>query len=69
MHTEFARPVRSAGRCSAARALFAGAPNIERVDKLVQTIARQHGMQSDELDEIVRRVNERLEMNRKAAAA
>ncbi len=54
---------------SAARALFAGAPNIERVDKLVQTIARQHGMQSDELDEIVRLVNERLEMNRKAAAA
>ncbi len=54
---------------SAARALFAGAPNIERVDKLVQTIARQHAMQSDELDEIVRLVNERLEMNRKAAAA
>ncbi len=54
---------------SAARALFAGAPNIERVDKLVQTIARQHGMQSDELDEIVRLVNERLEMHRKAADA
>ena len=30
---------------SAARALAAGAPNIERVDRLVQTIAAQKGMQ------------------------
>ena len=30
---------------SAARALFAGAPNIERVDRLVKTIAAQKGMQ------------------------
>jgi len=29
---------------SAARALFAGAPNIERVDRLVQSIAAQQGM-------------------------
>src|SRR6266516_7688633 len=29
---------------SAARALFAGAPNIERTDRLVQTIAAQYGM-------------------------
>lgn len=54
---------------SAARALFAGAPNIERVDKLVQTIARQHGMQSDELDRIVRLVDDRLGMNRTDTAA
>ena len=53
---------------SAARALFAGAPNIERVDKLVQMIARQYDMQSDELDEIVGRVDRRLAMNRRAAA-
>lgn len=53
---------------SAARALFAGAPNIERVDLLVQSIARQRGMRSDELDGIVALVDRRLEMNRRAAA-
>ncbi len=54
---------------SAARALFAGAPNIERVDRVVQSIAAQHGMQSDVVDAIVSLVDARLEMNRKAAAA
>ena len=53
---------------SAARALFAGARNIERVDLLVQGIARQHGMERDELNEIVGLVNKRLEMNRRVAA-
>jgi len=52
---------------SAARALFAGAPYIERVDRLVQTIAKQKGMQSDVLDETVKLVDARLEQNRKAA--
>lgn len=52
---------------SAARALFAGAPNIERVDKLVQKIAAQQGKQWDVIDEIVARVDARLEMNRKAS--
>src|SRR3954465_12899240 len=52
---------------SAARALFAGAPNIERVDRLVQTIAKQKGMQSDVLDETVKLVDARPEQNRKAA--
>ncbi len=51
---------------SAARALFAGAPNIERVDRLVQAIAKQKGMQSDVLDETVKLVDARLELNRKA---
>jgi len=51
---------------SAARALFAGAPNIERVDCLVKTIAPQYGMHSDVVDEIVALVDERLEMNRNA---
>jgi hypothetical protein len=50
---------------SAARALFAGAPNIERVDRLVQTIAAQKGMQSDVLDQTVALVDARLELNRK----
>jgi hypothetical protein len=49
---------------SAARALFAGAPNIERVDRLVQTIAGQHGMRSAVLDEVVELVDARLKLNR-----
>ena len=52
---------------SAARALFAGAPNIERVDRLVQTVAKQKGMQNPVVDETVTLVDARLEMNRKAA--
>ena len=51
---------------SAARALFAGAPYIERVDRLVQTIAAQKGMRLDALDETVALVDARLELNRKA---
>lgn len=53
---------------SAARALYAGAPNIERVDLLVQSIAKQHGLQNDVVDRTVELVNERLEKNRAAAA-
>lgn len=53
---------------SAARALFGGAEHIERVDCLVRRIARQQGMQSDVLDEIVRLVDERLARNRAASA-
>ena len=45
---------------SAARALFAGAEHIERVDSLVQRIARQRGMHCDALREIVALVDERL---------
>jgi hypothetical protein len=53
---------------SAARALFGGAPNIERVDRLVKTIAAQKGMRLDAIDEIVALVDARLEANRRAAA-
>ena len=53
---------------SAARALFAGAPNIERVDRLVQTIAAQKGMRNPVVDETVALVDARLTTNRKAAA-
>ncbi len=53
---------------SAARALFAGAPNIERVDRLVKMIAAQKGMQLNVVDETVALVDARLEANRKAAA-
>ena len=49
---------------SAARALAAGAPRIERVDRLVQSIAAQRGLRSEELDSIVRRVDAWLVRNR-----
>ncbi len=50
---------------SAARALFAGATNIERVDRLVQSIARQLGVSSELIDESVALVDQRLEQNRR----
>ncbi len=53
---------------SAARALFAGAPNIERVDKLVQIIGKQQGTSNAVLDGIVAMVDAKLAENRKAAA-
>ncbi|RPI40477.1 MAG: hypothetical protein EHM59_21600, partial [Betaproteobacteria bacterium] len=53
---------------SAARALAAGAPNIERVDRLVQTIAKLKGMQSDVVDQTVKLVDGWVEANRKKAA-
>ncbi len=53
---------------SAARALFGGATHIERVDRLVQTIAAQKGMRCDAVDELVARVEARLAQNRRAAA-
>ena len=54
---------------SAARALAAGAPNIERVDRLVQTIARQKDMRLPAIDETVALVDGWVESNRKKAAA
>jgi len=53
---------------SAARALANGAPNIERVDRLVQTIAAQKGMRLDVVDQTVALVDGWLERNRKKAA-
>jgi hypothetical protein len=53
---------------SAARALAAGAPNIERVDRLVKTIAAQKGMHSEVLDQTVALVDGWLEKNRRKAA-
>ena len=52
---------------SAARALAAGAQNIERVDRLVQGIAAQKGLKLDAVDQIVARVDGWLARNRKAA--
>ena len=53
---------------SAARALAAGAPNIERTDRLVQTIGAQKGMKSLEVDRTVAMVDSWLEKNRRKAA-
>jgi hypothetical protein len=53
---------------SAARALAAGAPNIERVDKLVQTIAAQQGMRSEAVDKTVALVDGWLARNRAKAS-
>ena len=53
---------------SAARALFAGAPHIERVDKLVQAAGARRGLRHPEVDEVVALIDERLAANRQAAA-
>jgi hypothetical protein len=50
---------------SAARALFSGAKNIERVDRLVRLIALQMGKDVSIIDNIIETVDRRLEMNRK----
>ena len=54
---------------SAARALYGGAPNIERVDRLVQAVAAQKGMRNEAIDEVVKLVDAQLEKNRKARKA
>ncbi|MEO8506152.1 MAG: hypothetical protein ABI593_00825 [Betaproteobacteria bacterium] len=51
---------------SAARALAGGAPNIERVDSLVQSIAARRGLHSAAIDEVVAAVEARLSANRQA---
>ena len=53
---------------SAARALAAGAPNIERTDRLVQAIGAQKGIRNDVVDQTVALVDGWLERNRKKAA-
>jgi hypothetical protein len=54
---------------SAARALAAGAPNIERVDKLVQIIAAGKGQRLEALDATVAVVDQWLAKNRAKASA
>jgi len=53
---------------SAARALANGAPNIERVDRLVQTIAAGHHKRLAAIDQTVALVDGWVEKNRKKAA-
>ena len=52
---------------SAARAIDAGAPFIERVDCLVNTIAAQHGMPIESVTETVALVDAKLAANRQRA--
>lgn len=54
---------------SVARALANGAVNVERVDKLVQTIARKYGMSHPDVDATVARVEAWLSRNRSKQAA
>jgi hypothetical protein len=54
---------------SAARAIYSGATQIERVDKLVQMIGAKIGMRSDAVDRIVRTVDAKLRSNSEQAAA
>ncbi len=51
---------------SAARAAFAGASHIERVDKLVQAIGKTFGLKNAAVDQTVEIVDARLELNRAA---
>ncbi len=53
---------------SAARSLFAGSPNIERVDRLVQAVAAQKGLRNAIVDTTVELIDHRLAQNRNAAA-
>jgi hypothetical protein len=54
---------------SAARALAAGAKDVERIDLLVKLVAAHHGMHSDSVCETVRNVNHWLHKNRNAVSA
>ena len=51
---------------SVARAVASGATDVERVDRLVQSVAARKGMRSDAIDEIVALVDRRLDANRRA---
>jgi len=63
---KYAKAAESLGSpSSAARALAAGAPNIERVDRLVQSVAAQRGKRSPDIDEIVQLVDAWLVRNRR----
>ncbi|MFO1219531.1 MAG: hypothetical protein U1E89_14280 [Burkholderiaceae bacterium] len=53
---------------SVARAVYGGAANVERVDKLVQTIAAARGQKHPAIDETVALVDAKLAENRKATA-
>lgn len=53
---------------SAARAIAAGAPMIERVDRLVFEVGRALGMQNDEIDRVVATVDQAIAGNQRQVA-
>ncbi|GAB4372587.1 MAG: hypothetical protein Kow00114_34100 [Kiloniellaceae bacterium] len=53
---------------SAARAVAAGAPAIERVDKLVQMVGRSLGMDDPAIDQVVDTVDAKLAANQRMSA-
>jgi hypothetical protein len=53
---------------SAARAIAAGAPLAERVDKLVQLIGWQYGISHPAIDQTVALVDSKIDQNRRCAA-
>lgn len=53
---------------SVARAVYGGASHVERVDKLVQTIAAARGLRHPAIDETVAQIDAMLARNREAAA-
>jgi hypothetical protein len=61
-YAEAARSMQSPS--SAARALAAGVPHIERVDRLVQAVAASRGLRHASVDETVARVDDWLVRNR-----
>ena len=66
---KYATAAMSLGRpSSVARSVAGGATYVERVDRLVQSVATQQGMRSDAIDEIVATVDARLAANRPSAA-
>jgi len=54
---------------SAARALAAGASDIERIDLVVKLVAEQKGLCHESVSDTVKLINGWLDRNRKAAAA
>jgi len=65
---KYAQAAESLGNpSSVARAIANGATHIERVDRLVQSIAAKKGIRSDVVDAVVATVDERLSRNRSAS--
>jgi hypothetical protein len=61
---KYARAAEGLGKpSSAARAVIAGAPQIERVDRLVQLVGRQLGFEHPAVDEVVATVDAALGRN------
>lgn len=67
---KYAAAARSlANPSSVARAVYGGAAHVERVDKLVQTVAAARGLRHRAIDETVALVDAMLARNREAASA